>query len=135
MGHMSFFDDLIESKLLNLHTAYIAKVLSYSGGTAKIQPLNMVKAYGKTARKQSPLTSVPVLNGARYKLSTKTITYKNGSDNTASTTVLVPRELQAGDIVVCLCADRDISETRHGNFAVPPVGHHDMSSSVIVGIL
>ena len=133
---MKVLENLIENKLLSLHTAYVAKVLSYSGGKAKIQPLNMVKPYGQAAQKQSPISDVPVLEGARYKLSEKKITYLVNEDGrTASTTVLVPQTISAGDIVFCVCAERDISSAKRGIMATPQIGHHSMSDSVIVGIL
>ena len=53
MGYAGIFKDMINEELLSLHTAYIAKVLSTDGKTAKIQPLGNVKAYGKKAQKQS----------------------------------------------------------------------------------
>ena len=38
MGNLKFFDDMINKKLLDLHTAFLAKILSVSGNQAKIQP-------------------------------------------------------------------------------------------------
>lgn len=141
MGHLSILNDLMEEKLLSLNTAFIAKVLSVSGNTAKIQPLNMVKQYGKKAEKQSVLSSVPILNNARYKLSAASIEYvssvnfdtKSVSKKTLNT---CKREsISKGDIVFCVCADRDITEARRGKEAVPSLGHHSQSDAVIVGIL
>lgn len=147
MGNLKFFENLIETKLLNTHTAYIARVLSTNGVTAKIAPLGMTKAYGETALTQSPLSNVPVLHSARYKMAKQKIRYVSEvkvekSEYVTSVTpefkevtVLVPTDISAGDIVLCVCCDRDITEARRGNNAVPPIGHHSMSSSVIVGIL
>ena len=42
MGCYKYLDNIIENKLNSLHTAYLAKVLSVSDKTAKIQPLGMV---------------------------------------------------------------------------------------------
>ena len=53
MGNISIFNDMIEDKLLNIRTAYIGKVLSFNGTTATIQPLGVVKQYGKSASKQA----------------------------------------------------------------------------------
>lgn len=135
MGYSSIMEDMIENKLLSLHTAYVAKVLSYSGGKAKIQPLNMVKAYGSKAQKQDPLSGVPVINSARYKLSTKTIYYVDHEGKEQSTQVVTARSLQAGDIVFCGCAERDISSAKNGDISTPSIGHHSMSDSVVLGIL
>lgn len=119
---------IIEQKLLNLHTAYFAKVISADGKYAKIQPLNMIKATGGAAKKQAVLT-VPILQNVR-KFSTKTV-YIDDS----SITIPTVSEIGAGDIVYCLCSERDITETKKGNFAIPPTGHHRISDSVIVGVI
>ena len=128
LGNLSFFEDFIENKLLSLHTAYLAKVLSTNGKTAKLQPLGMVKAYGETAKAQSPLSNVPIANSAKYKISSKHITYI-GED------VAVLKPLSTGDIVVCICCERDITEAKNGKNSVPALGRHSMSNSVIVGVL
>ena len=119
---------MIEQKLLNLHTAYFATVIGVSGNTAKIQPLNMIKATGQSGKKQAVLT-VPILKNVR-KFSTQTITVKD-------VTFTVPKinMIEAGDIVYCLCSERDITETKKGKFSIPPNGHHRMSDSVIVGVI
>lgn len=143
MGNMKYFENMINESLLSLNVAYIGKVLSYSNGKAKIQPLTMIKQYGKSAVKPSPLPNVPVIDSARYKLKSKTITAVTGVSvsgdkaNVTETkyTVAEPVPIGAGDIVVCVCCDRDITETKNGNMATPPIGHHSMSDSVVVGIL
>ena len=129
MGNLSIINDIIEDKLMGLHTAYVAKVLSYRDGRASIQPLTMVKQYGNTAKKPSILTSVPVLSCARYKLIPK-----QENDELEATDITF-KSLAEGDIVFCVCAERNISEAKKGNMAVPPIGHHSMSDSVIVGVL
>lgn len=149
MGNLNFINNLIENKLKALHTAYLAKVLSVSGKTAKIQPLGYVKAYGETAQKQSPLSNVPI---ATQKIVSKTIEVvddvtlkleKDGDNvtdvkvNITNKTITIPQveSISAGDIVICVCCERDITEAKHGNNAVPAIGHHSMSDSVIVGVL
>ena len=124
---------MIEQKLLNLHTAYFATVISVSGDTAKIQPLNMIKAAGCTAKKQAVLT-VPIMRNVR-KFSTETITVTTEMDDKITITIPKVDTISAGDIVYCLCSERDITETKKGNFATPPTGHHRMSDSVIVGVI
>lgn len=130
MNKLGFLNDLIEDKLLSLHTAYLAKVLSSDGSTAKIQPLCMVKQYGHSAQKQSILSNVPIVQSARFKMTSKT-DYIDGS----AITYVEPTPLAAGDIVICVCCDRNITEAKNGRMTTPPVGHHSMSDSVIVGIL
>lgn len=112
--------DLVEQELMKLHTGFIGKVVSVSGGLATVQPLNMVKAYGGPAQKQAVLPNCPVLDSA--------VKFTSLSPAAA-------RRAQAGDIVYCACADRDISETRGGNFALPAAGHHTLAGAVVIGIL
>lgn len=137
MVSSEFFKDLIEESLLGMHTAYVAKVLSVSGDKAKIQPLNMVKQYGNTAQKPPPVTAY-ILHNARYKLGTDTIKYASNVYNYSASyetkEVVTAKSLSAGDIVFCVCADRDITEASKGNMTTPPIGHHSLSDSVIVGV-
>ena len=123
MSGLKVFENMIEQRLLNLHTAYLGKVLSTDGTTAKIQPLGKVKAYGKAAISQSPITNVPVLNSARYKAE-----IEGGQ-------IVKITPLAEGDIVLCVCCERDISEAKKGRDSVPVLGHHSKSASVVVGIL
>ena len=140
---MNFVPDMIEEKLLALRTAFIGKVLAYDGNTAKIQPLSMIKPRGGTAFAPSPLDGVPVINSARYKADAAEVEYvdtvSGGADNmhvtTQKRTLAELKPLSAGDIVFCMCADRDITETRKGNVSVPSIRHHDLSDAVIVGVL
>ncbi len=134
MGSMTFVDSAIERKLLDLHCAYIGKVVSTDGSTATVQPLGKIKEVGSTSGKtQAVVANVPI---ACKKFASKTITYLISADGaTRSETVAVPSALAAGDLVVCVCADRDITDARRGVNAVPPVGRHTISDSIIVGIL
>lgn len=120
---------MMEQKLLNLHTAYFAKVISVNGDTAKIQPLNMVKATGKEAKKQTVLT-VPILRNVRKYVGVHTYII-----NELKIEVPKYKPIETGDVVYCLCAERDITETKKGEFSIPPVGHHRISDSVIVGVI
>lgn len=129
MGNLGFVDEIINKRLLDLHCAYIGKVISTDGSTATVQPLGLVKGTGSAAKAQAVVSNVPV--ACRYKLGAKIIKDGNGS----SQKVAVPTEIAKGDLVVCLCADRDITEARRGNNELPPTGHHSISDSIIVGIL
>lgn len=123
MGYSKFLEAMIENKLMNLHTAYLAKVISVKGSTAKIQPLGNVKAYGESAKQQAPLSSVPIIQSARNKITVKGETVK-------------ATPISAGDVVICLCCERDISNAKKGVNSTPAVNsRHSMSNSVIVGIL
>lgn len=140
MGRSDIISNMIEQKLLGLHTCYLAKVLSTDGKTAKILPLGKVKAYGEEGKEQSPLTNVPIINSARYKFKSQLISYttnviEHDAYNNSQTFALVPEEIQAGDIVVCVCGDRNITDAKKGINSVPPAGHHSQSDSIIIGIL
>lgn len=111
---------MIEQALLQVHTGFIGKVTGVNGKLASVQPLNMVKAVGGQPKKQAVIPNCPVLDGAVKFISLEPA---------------VARRVQAGDTVYCVCADRDISETRAGAFATPVPGHHTMAGAVVVGIL
>ncbi|WP_405381217.1 hypothetical protein [Phascolarctobacterium sp.] len=118
------FQSMIENALLQTHTAFCAKVISVSGNYASVQPLNMVKAVGGTAQKQAVIPKVPILQPTHeaevtYNSQKCKVTYKN--------------DIKKGDTVFCVCAERDITETRKGKFALPVKGRHMLSDAVIVG--
>ena len=134
MGNLSIINQAIEKKLLDLHCAYIGKVVSTDGVTATVQPLGLIKETGSaSAQAQAVVSDVPV--ACRYKLTAKKISYATSDGGSRSQTVAVPSEIEKGDIVVCMCADRDITAARRGKNELPPAGHHNISDSIIVGIL
>ena len=143
MGHLTFVDSLIEKKLMDLHCGYIGRVISTDGETATVQPLSLIKEKGKNAKQQAVISDVPV--ACKYKFEPKTITYvkkhemtedgKTKEYETETITVAVPTLIAKGDLVACLCADRDITSARQGRNEKPPAGHHSISDSIIVGIL
>lgn len=111
---------MIEQALLQVHTGFCAKVISINGNLAAVQPLNMVKPVGGKPQMQAVIPNCPVLDSA----------VKFTSLNPAAV-----RRVLAGDTVYCVCAERDVSETRKGSFATPVLGHHMLSSAVVIGIL
>lgn len=115
---------MINNALMQTHTAFCAKVLSVSGGLAKVQPLHMTKAKGGNAQKLPPITDVPILK-PNYKAS---VTYKG-----EKCSVSYDCDIKIGDTVFCVCAERDITETRKGSYALPVQGRHMLSDAVIVG--
>lgn len=134
MGSMKFVEGLVERKLMDLHCGYIGRVVSTDGTTATVQPLGLVKEYGGTAKAQAVVADVPV--ACKYKFSTKTITYcVNADGDIESQKVAVPEPICAGDLVACLCADREITASRRGENTTPTAGRHSISDSIIVGIL
>lgn len=135
MGNMAFLEAAIEKKLMEMHCAYLGRVTGTDGETATVQPLGLMKeAGGAQARAQAVVSGVPV--ACRYKISVQTITYlAPGDGRSESRKVAVPREIEKGDLVVCLCADRDIAGALRGENVLPPAGRHNISDSIIVGIL
>lgn len=43
--------------------------------------------------------------------------------------------IAAGDIVICICGERNITDAKKGINNTPPAGHHSMSDAIIIGIL
>ena len=129
MGSLGFVDSLVEKKLMDLHCGYVGRVVWTDGNTATVQPLGLYKEQGGTAKTQAVVSNVPV--ACKYKIYAKTIKDGNGKDQT----VAVPSMIAKGDLVACLCADRDITAARRGQSEQPPAGHHSISDSIIVGIL
>ena len=173
MGNLGFFENLVEQKLLSLHTCYLGRVLSVKSdlSSAKIQPLGKTKEFGKDAKTQSPLSDVPIANSARYKYTKEEITYvtdatvntqrgtfaidvSGGAESAAYVSssgqaltsavdvnkketkdMVTVEPIKAGDIVICVCCERNIADAKNGVNNVPPAGHHSMSDSIIIGIL
>jgi len=125
MGNMAFFEKLIANRIAEMHCAYIGKVISTDGETATVQPLGL-------SRSSSVISNVPI---ACKKLSSKTLYYTDGDGGKNSQTVAVSGRIAKGDLVVCLCADNDITEARRGNNEQPTAGRHRITDSIIVGIL
>lgn len=123
-GTSNVLQGMIENALMQTHTAFCGKVISVSGNFAKVQPLNMVKAVGGKAQKQAVIPKVPILQPT-YKA-----TVKYGGKTCE---VEYENDIKAGDTVFCVCAERDITETRKGTFALPVSGRHMLSDAVIVG--
>ena len=135
MGSTGFVENIVSKRLMDLHCAYIGRVAWTDGETATVQPLGLIKQNGSTtAKAQAVVQNVPI--ACKYKLSTKDIAYiVDNEGNKRTTTVAVPEPIASGDIVVCICADRDITAARRGKNELPPAGNHSITDSVIVGIL
>ena len=148
MVNGTFFDNLIEEKLLNLHTAFIGKVIAVENPSlCSVQPLDKIKAYGKSAKAQKLISKVPVLNHVRhYTLVKQSLTvidtYTGGGSITPNPHPTPDNEghlrvepIKPGDLVLCVCAERDISSSSKGMSTTPPVGHHQIANAVVVGLL
>ena len=116
MGNLSVIEQIINSKIMNLHTAYLAKVISFNNTIADIQPLLAVKPYGKEAEPAALIPNVPVIVSAR----------KKGENE----------PLSNGDIVLVICCERSITAAKKGEISTSAAGgQYSLSDSVIVGIL
>ena len=150
MGNSSFFDNLVEEKLLNLHTAFIGKVITVEKPEiCSVQPLDKIKAYGKSAKAQGVISKVPVLNHVRhYTLVKQSLTISDTFTGGGSISPnphppeaeknvghLKVEPLKPGDLVLCVCAERDISSSSKGMSTTPPVGHHQIGNAVVVGLI
>lgn len=102
-------NSILEQKLLRLRTCYIAKVVNTNGTVAKIQPLNIIKYSDGSEKIPDQISNVPIIKSAR--------------------------SAEIGDLVVCVCADRNISAAKRGRMEVPPKGRHSISDSIIIGVL
>ncbi len=122
MSLSTVIKDIVSEEIKSLHCAFLAKVLSTNGKKAKIQPLGMIRNYGGTAKKQAPLTNVHIARSARYKIG------ESGDD-----IKLTP--IDVGDVVLCVCCDRNIDAALKGENVLPPAGYHNQSDCVIVSII
>ena len=142
MGSFKYLDEILTTKTNGIHTAYLAKVLSVNGSTAKIQPLGLVNNSDGTTSPQSVLTAIPICEHVKhFSLVKQTLSVTEGSINPATHP---PDEnvghvkiepIRAGDVVLCVVCERNISEAKSGRNAATPYGTHNMSDSVIVGVI
>ena len=119
---------LVDEKLLNMSTAFVAKVIRYNSSkrTATLQPLGKVKAYGKEAKNRAVLTDVPVCRNV-FKVGVKEVfVYSRVDGSHYRETIPYVVDVASGDLVVCVVCDRDISQAVKGNNAIPTLGHHEI---------
>lgn len=115
---LNVFNELIEEKLLHLNTAGLATIVSTNGNTASIKPLALVKSVGGIPQEQAVLEDVPILEHVKY------IAGLSGQT-----------PLKAGQIVMYVCCDREISQSKLGKMTLPALGHHELGAAIIVGRL
>lgn len=135
MGANKYMDEIIDNKLAGIHTAYLAKVLSLSGSTAKIQPLGLKKDSNGKTYAQSPLTKVPIAKHIRRTDPSVSVSCAGGCGNPSAKCSCWQPKIEVGDIVLCICCESNISEAKRGNNVLPPAGKFSMSDSVIIAVL
>lgn len=143
----TYNDNTMHDALMQVYTGFFGKIteLSDECKTATIQPLHMAKQNGADAIQRSLIKQVPVLFQARYRIIEEdrecTINGNQGcgeggcSCTTETRKHLKKEWIKVGDIAYCVCADRDISQTKNGEMAVPIPGHHELKDAVVVGVL
>ena len=129
---MNFVEMLIESKIVNIHTAFIGKVLSVNGNIARVQPLTYSKNVRGELKAQTP---VAVYIPQNIKVKQEIITYTTGQDSSKTMTVIVPAAVTDGDIVYCGVSERDITAENLGGKTAKPTRHHDINDSVILAVI
>lgn len=138
---MNAISQLIEQALLDVHTAFIGKIISISGNTATVQPLDKIVPVGGNSMERAVISNCPIAESARYKLTEETkevctsVNFPNNSYTTESIKVCSKTPISAGDIVVCVCGERDISQTRKGVTAAPAKGHHEIKDAIVIAVL
>lgn len=119
---------MVDNAISNMHTIYLARVLSVSGTMAKIQPLTLITEESRYGEKQAVLF-------APIPQSVKKITARDVTIDGTTYTLAVAEDIAKGDVVVVGCGERDITDTRRGNFSLPQKGHHRISDSIIMGVI
>lgn len=134
---------IVGEELKSTHVAFIAEVLTLDNEKtkAKIQPLGLIRGYGGAATKQAVLTNVHIARSARCKFTGaafEVVTAENIWDDDADRmeeTFTTPTPIAVGDLVLCICCDRNIDAALKGENSLPPVGCHNQSDCVIVAII
>ncbi|WP_068792118.1 Gp138 family membrane-puncturing spike protein [Brevibacillus laterosporus] len=115
--------DWLESELRQLHTATVAKVVTYDKATrrASVQPLIKQKVKGKGIVPLPLLEGVPVL--------------KQHFEVAGMVQEYLP-VLQPGQIVLLVFSERAIDHALKGEHALPNARRrHSLSDAVVVGVL
>lgn len=156
-------NDIIESKLLELHTSFLAKVVAVDGKKYSIKPLAKYKEYGKSAEEYPVITNVYRCKGfatgntANYSHSHTIPSSQTSSEVYISTSnekhahtvpesstgasgdelsVSVTIPIKVGDIVLCVALERDITNLSGGKSHLPLTGvHHRINDAIIIDVV
>ncbi len=122
----NFFDDLIEERLADLHTAMPCRVEKYDEATGKadVTPLFKRKFKGQEAQEMPLLTGLPTLKRKR-KVSDNPVSYE-----------VYPLDLEHGDIVLVIFAERALDNALTGSPVDPAHSRkHALKDGIVIGLL
>lgn len=125
MGYMTQIEEHIEDILLGLHTGFVGKIMQTDGKKATVQPLHLIKQIGEPEEKQPVIADVPILQ------TVKKLSYENCAK--CDKPHVKVEEVKNGDIVFCLCGERDITDAKDGKFNLP-TEHHSIKDAVVIGV-
>ncbi len=149
MLSLSYIENIINDKILNIHTAFLGKVKTVDGSTAKIQPLQNYKMTAGTPT-AAKIVTAHVPKDIKYRVekikymtgatATTTVTESHSATTTiepifTESNVFIPEELSVDDLVICLVCERDISNAKKGLTEQPTNRHHDVNDSIIIRVL
>ena len=118
-------NSMINQRLLDTHTNFLAKIISIDYNLMTIQPLSMYKVYGEKAKPSAIINNIPVLCPYKY-------VYKVDT-NTKKLISIGQEELTIGDTVYCGVCERDITEAKNGNMPASSIGrHHNLSDTIVI---
>lgn len=129
---MNFTEQIINEKIINLHTAFLGKVISINNKTARVVPLTYSKNISGVLKEQTPVSARIPQN---IKVKRKDIMYRVSDNTSETTTVIVPDELVVGDIVFCGVSERDITSENIMGKTIEPTRHHDINDAVVLVVL
>ena len=128
MKDIGVLEEIVLEGILSIRTAFVGKLIRVWDDTADVQPLQMFGQPDGTFEKNPVLLSVPILKNV-CKFETEEI--KDSAGNTHEQVKII--KAKVGDVVLCICTDRDLGYTTEGKFD-KPTRHHSISDAVIVGL-
>ena len=129
---MNFNESFINGKLINIHTAFIGRVIAVNENIARVQPLTYSKNASGELKEQTP---VAVYIPQNIKVKQETITYMTGADSSETKTVIVPDSVTVGDVVYCGVSERYITTENLNGKIAKPTRNHDINDSIILAVI
>lgn len=133
MHEFNFFENLIEQKILSIHTSFLAKVVSADDNRAVVQPLMSLKS--STTGKQTPVGYIRAVVPKNIKFKCEEITYKVSDTSSDTKIIMVPDEISVGDTVYVGVCERDITNALSGSAELATMRTHDMNDCIILCVL